>query len=47
LWQEIEMLVSDAQKRERMRTAALMRARPHAARDIAEKLAKLLPANER
>jgi UDP-N-acetylglucosamine--N-acetylmuramyl-(pentapeptide) pyrophosphoryl-undecaprenol N-acetylglucosamine transferase len=39
---EIELLVNDAPRRAAMREAALTRARPNAARDIAEKLAKLL-----
>lgn len=44
LWSEVASLVNDRTRRERMRAAALERARPNAARDIAARLAELLPA---
>ena len=43
LWSELESLVNDAGRRARMRAAALERARPNAARDIAARLSELLP----
>jgi UDP-N-acetylglucosamine--N-acetylmuramyl-(pentapeptide) pyrophosphoryl-undecaprenol N-acetylglucosamine transferase len=42
LWHEIDSLVSDANKRARMKAAALARARPDAARQISRRLAALL-----
>lgn len=43
LWDELKSLVNDGAKRARMKAAALERARPNAAREIAAKLAELLP----
>jgi UDP-N-acetylglucosamine--N-acetylmuramyl-(pentapeptide) pyrophosphoryl-undecaprenol N-acetylglucosamine transferase len=42
LWREIDSLVSDANKRARMKAAALERARPDAVRQISRRLAALL-----
>ncbi|HEX6558298.1 MAG TPA: UDP-N-acetylglucosamine--N-acetylmuramyl-(pentapeptide) pyrophosphoryl-undecaprenol N-acetylglucosamine transferase, partial [Longimicrobiales bacterium] len=42
LWDTLTNVVSDVATRERMRVAALERARPNAAREIAAKLAQLL-----
>lgn len=43
LWHELTGLLGDTQRREAMQDAAKQRAHPHAAREIAEQLARLLP----
>ncbi|MGQ0562751.1 MAG: undecaprenyldiphospho-muramoylpentapeptide beta-N-acetylglucosaminyltransferase [Gemmatimonadota bacterium] len=43
LWQELESLTADAARRARMTEAARERAQPYAAREIAQRLARLLP----
>ena len=42
LWHELKLLIADEALRKQMRAAALDRARPHAAEDIAHRLAQLL-----
>lgn len=44
LWREITGLVADPEVRERLARSARERGKPHAADEIAERLAKLLPA---
>ncbi len=43
LWQDLQALTADHARRERMTEAALRRARPYAARDIARRLLELVP----
>lgn len=43
LWHELNALLGDADRRAAMQRAARARAHPHAAREIAEQLAQLLP----
>ena len=43
LWRDLLALTADRERRARMRAAALERARPHAARDIAQRLLELVP----
>ncbi|MGQ0813332.1 MAG: undecaprenyldiphospho-muramoylpentapeptide beta-N-acetylglucosaminyltransferase [Gemmatimonadota bacterium] len=42
LWTQVQALATDTDWRARMKAAALLRAKPHAARDIARQLARLL-----
>jgi UDP-N-acetylglucosamine--N-acetylmuramyl-(pentapeptide) pyrophosphoryl-undecaprenol N-acetylglucosamine transferase len=44
LWSEVHALAADRERRQRMTQAALLRAKPYAARDIARELLTLLPA---